>query len=143
MPFISIINLISIDIFLDSFENSQYYLCLQNNNNFPDLKEKNSAYVILQKSSHPDFDIKISDTVIYCKTNGEIACDKVEFISIDAVKTYHIKNYYDISSQSIFECQIIGKVINIIENNIWNSISIKFWETSKNSLNLKNLLIKC
>jgi len=59
MPFISIINLISIDIFLDSFENSQYYLCLQNNNNFPDLKEKNSAYVILQKSSHPYFDIKI------------------------------------------------------------------------------------
>jgi hypothetical protein len=105
------------------------------------LKEKNNEFVILQKSSHPDFDIKKSDTIIYCRINGELACDKVEFISLGGVKTYHTKNDINMSSQPIFECQIIGKVINTIENNLWNSISIKSWEVSINWLNLRSLFI--
>jgi len=132
--------LIGIDIFLDSFECPQYYVCIQNNNNFLDLKEKNSEYVIIQKSSHLEFEIKRSDVVIYCKNNGELAYDVVEYVSIDAIKTYHMKNNMGITSQPIFESQIIGKVINFIDSNIWNSISIKCWELSINSLNLRCLV---
>ena len=134
--------MISIDIFLDSFENSQYYICFQNNNNFLDNKVKNSEYVILQKSSHPDFNIKKNDTILYCRTNGELVCEKIEYISIHFIKTYYTKNNLEISNQPIFESQIIGKVVSIIENNIWNSISIKCWELSINSLNLRSLIIK-
>lgn len=94
----------------------------------------------MQKSSHLEFEIKRSDAVIYCKNNGELACDMVEYISIGAIKTYHMKNNMGITSQPIFESQIIGKVINFIDSNIWNSISIKCWELSINSLNLRCLV---
>ena len=96
----------------------------------------------MQKSSHPDFNIKKSDIVIYCRTNGDLACEKIEYISLDFIKTYYTRNSLEISSHPIFESQIIGKVVSVIENNIWNSISIKCWEISINSLNLRSLLIK-
>jgi len=98
-------------------------------------------YIIIQKSSHPDFVIKTKDTIIYCKNDEKLACDKVDYISINAIKRYYINDDLSSKDQPIYESQIIGKVIRIIDNNIWNSISIKCWESSINSLNLRSILI--
>jgi hypothetical protein len=133
--------LIGIDIFLDSFENHEYYICLQNKENSLGLGTKNGEYIIIQKSSHPGFSIEKSDSVIYCKNDGELTCNKIlQINNIGAIRSYHTTEENDIKGKPIYEPQIVGKVINIIDGNIWNSISIKIWETSISSLNIRALL---
>jgi hypothetical protein len=45
-----------------------------------------------------------------------------------------------IDYKQIHKSQVVGKIINIIDGNIWNSISIKMWETSINTLNIGAIL---
>lgn len=141
LPFITVTQIIGMDTFLDSFENPKYYICLQDKDNAFGLNTKNEEYLIIQKTSHPKFTVKKSDSIIYCKNNGEITYNKVFNINnIGAIKKYYAIEENDIISQPIYESQIIGKVITVIENNIWNSISIKIWELSIHNLNLRVLL---
>ena len=68
LPFITVTQIIGMDAFLDSFENPDHYICLKDKNNVYGSKTKTGEYMIIQKSSHPDFNVKKSDTIIYCKT---------------------------------------------------------------------------
>jgi hypothetical protein len=137
LPFITVTQIIGMNTFLDSFQNPKYYICLQDKDNTFGLNTKNEEYLIIQKSSHPKFNVKKSDSIIYCKNDGEIACNKVYDINnIGAIKKYYATEENDIISQPIYESQIIGKVITVIDCNIWASISIKIWELSIHNLNL-------
>lgn len=141
LPFITVTQMIGLDTFLDSFENSEYYLCLQDKDNSLGSNTKNGEYIIIQKSSHPDFDVEKSDSIIYCKDSGDITCDTVYSIStIEALKRYYTTDKDEVSSQPIYEIQILGKIINIVDDNLWNSISISLWEASINSLNIRALV---
>ena len=141
-PFITITQMIGMNTFLDSFENPEHYICLQDKDNSLGSNIKNGEYIIIQKSSHPEFSVKKSDSIIYCKNGGGIACDKIHYISnIGAIRRYHTAEENDIKGQPIYKSQIIGKVINVTDGNIWNSISIKIWETSIHNLNLRALLV--
>jgi hypothetical protein len=131
------------ELFLDSFENSNYYLCLQDKNNI--LKSNaNGDYIILQKSSHPDFKIEESDCIIYYNYNGEISYSKVNHINtIYTTKRYHIENQDNEQDSSIiFDNQILGKIIKVMDDSILNSISLSIWEISINNLNLRALIIR-
>ncbi len=58
------------------------------------------------------------------------------------MKRYYIEEQNEeLENNIIFENQILGKIVYIIDDNILNSISIKIWETSINNLNLRSLLI--
>ena len=141
LPFISITQILGIEAFLDSFENPSYYICLQDKDNTIGLNTKNEDYIIIQKSSHPEFNIKKSDTIIYCKNNGTITCNKIYNINnIGAIKIYYITGENDVINKPIYENQIIGKIITIVDNNIWNFFSIKIWDLSIHNLNLRTLL---
>jgi hypothetical protein len=143
LPFITITQILGMETFLDSFENPTYYICLQDKDNTFGLNTKNEEYLIIQKSSHPEFNIKKSDSIIYCKINGDIACNKIYNINnIGATKRYYTTGENDIASQPIYDSQIIGKVITVIDNNIWNFISIKIWDVSIHNINLKALLAR-
>jgi len=143
LPFITITQILGMEAFLDSFENPAYYICLQDKDNTFGLNTKNEEYLVIQKSSHPEFNIKKSDSIIYCKNNGDIACNKIYNINnIGATKRYYTTGENDIVSQPIYDSQIIGKVITVIDSNIWNFISIKIWEVSIHNLNLRVLLAK-
>ena len=50
-----------LDIFLDSFENPQFYVCIQDKDNKLETYT-DGDYLIIQKSSHPDFIIKENNT---------------------------------------------------------------------------------
>ena len=140
LPFISITQMVGIDIFLDSFENPEQYICLQDKDNLFGLNTKNGEHIIIQKSSHPDFNIREEDLIIYCKIDGDLVCDKIYSINnVGALKRYYTIDENDITSQPIYEVQILGKIINIVDNNIWNSISIMVWETSIHNLNVRAL----
>ena len=129
-------------MFLDSFENPKYYLSLENNKllNGVDAKEQ---ILVIQKSSHPYFYVENNDEIIYFGNNGDILCSKVyEINSMNAKNKFYTVNYDSSNSGIICEKQILGKIIKIIDYNIWNLISIKFWDISVHNLNLIALITK-
>lgn len=141
LPFISITNIIGMDIFLDSFENPESYICLKNSDNIIELDDSNE-YIIIQKSTHPDFKIDTSDLVIYFTFDGIILCSEIsEIQGVGSFKRYHILDQYSENKESsIFQNQIIGKVVKTFEDNPWNKLIIKMWDISIHNLNINALM---
>lgn len=136
LPFITVTNIIGLDVFLDSFEKPQYYICVENNHIFK--SNSRQQYLIIQKSSYPGFFVKNNDEIIYFSDNGYILCSKVyEKNTIDADNKFYSLNSF---SEPIYENQIIGKIVKIIDNNIWSLISLKFWDISIHNLNFNSLI---
>ena len=141
LPFITITQTIGIDTFLDSFEHPEYYTYLQEEDILFGSKTNNDEYIIIQKSTHPDFNIETSDSIIYFKSNGDIVCNEVfQINSIGGIKRYYTTEENDITNRPIYDGQIIGKVISAVDDNIWNLISLKVWDTSIHNINLRALL---
>ena len=140
LPFISITHIIGLETFLDSFENPEHYLYIQNEDAIFGTKLKNNEYVIIQISSHPDFRIQKNDQIIYFLNEEEIACGQVYHISsLKNIERYHIIDNENIG-RHISEKQVIGKIIKTIDDNIWNSISMTLWDISINNLNIRALI---
>jgi len=142
LPFITATQLIGVDAFLDSFDNPNSYLYLKGSGNSMEPNIKDGEYLILQKSSHPDFLIDEGDIVLYFKYSGRAACQRVYHItSIGTVNKYHIQgDNNDFADKPIYENQIVGKVVSTIDNNAWNMISMKLWDLAINNLNVKELV---
>lgn len=140
IPFISTTQMLGIDTFLDSFENSNHYLCVQDKDGLYATNTNDKEYIIIQESSHPDFSAEKNDYIIYLTENNELACNQVYHVSsIGTFKRYHIQDTGSIGHH-VLENQVIGKVIKVLDENIWNSISISIWEISINNLNIRALI---
>ena len=101
-------------------------------------KEK---YIIIQKSTHPEFQLEKQDEIIHIKTDGTLTCNKIYEISgAGYFKKYFILENNKPLSSPIYENQIIGKIVKTLDNNLWNQISIKTWETSIKNLNIHALI---
>ncbi len=139
IPFLSVVNIMGLEPFVDSFENPEEYICIQNQNNFLNTVSSDNNYVIIQKSTHPNFKIKNNDEIIYFKGDGEIQCSLVKSCtSIGSMKTYYtVEN--NAQNTPVNEKQIIGKIINSVDNNILNSMSIKIWDISIHKLNVNDI----
>ena len=139
LPFITVTSQIGIDTFIDSFENPQYYQCLKNTI----IKEKSNTeetgkYLLVQRPSHPQFTLTENDIIIYHNDEEEIHCDKISYINhITSLKKYYTDSYH--TTTPIYEQQIIGKVIGSIDDNIWNTLSIKIWDATIKNLNINAL----
>ena len=135
LPFITVTQLIGIDTFLDSFDNPDSYQYFKSNK--LDLDMVNKGYIVLQKSSHPDFSITIGDTIFYLKDEGGLMCRDIYHISDrNSIKKYYTINFDDeINDDPIYESQIIGKVVRVIDNNGCNKFSLEIWDASINNLN--------
>jgi len=139
LPFISATQIVGLETFLDSFENHDHYLCIQNEGGIFGTKSSNNEYVIVQMSSHPEFAIQKNDHIIYITNDEEIVCAQVYYISsIGEIQRYHVINNENVGGY-ILENQVVGKVIKTVDDNIWNSISITIWEISINNLNIRAL----
>ena len=141
LPFITVTQLISTDTFLDSFENPDFYLYLQNGGYSMETDIKEEDYILLQKSSHPDFNICEGDVILYCENDGEIICNKVCNINcISPVKKYHlIDNNDTINEKNIYGSQIIGKIVSVVNTNLWDLISMKIWDMTINNFNVRTM----
>ena len=141
-PFLTVTNILGLNVFLDSFEKPEYYQCIKNNN-YLFGTQTNEQYLILQKASHPDFKVEDNDEIIYFGNNGNVLCRKVnEIYSIDTNNKFYSVNYKGSQKEIIKDNQIIGKVVKIIYDNIWDTISIKFWDASIHNLNIRSLIEK-
>lgn len=50
---------------------------------------------------------------------------------------YHINRESNNNEKPIFKSQIIGKVIKVVDGNIWSELSIKIWEITIHNLNVR------
>ena len=139
LPFIGMLQLIGIDVFLDSFEFPESYHYFKNNQyNIENVK---GDFLVIQKVSHPNFSIMDGDEILYMKDEGDLIWSRI----CDDKSWGEIKKYYSIKfndkndNESFFECQIIGKVVSNIDYNVWNALSLKIWELSINNLNIAAL----
>lgn len=127
--------MIGIDAFLDSFKNPKVYDFLVTDiySTYTDTGQE--KYILLQKTSHPNFSIENGDTILYCNDKGKTACDKVHQINcIGTIKRYDITDE-NIGEIPIYETQIYGKVLGFVDNNPWNILSIKIWDISTHTTN--------
>ena len=85
--------------------------------------------------------IKEKDNIVYLKGKGELACSRIHHsIYIGAIKKYYTTDENNkINSNPIYENQIVGKIVKIVDNNLWNTISMKIWDISINELNVNAL----
>jgi len=141
LPFITITQLVGIETFLDSFENTDYYIYVSTNGQTKGTTIDEGDYVIVQKSSHPEFSVEQQDIILYYTNTGEELYQRVEQINcVGTIKRYQVaseNNFY--TEETIYENQVIGKVVSIIDNNLWNVISMKIWDMSIHNLNLAAL----
>ena len=132
----------SIDTFLDSFENPEDYIFFKSNTELLYSTVKEGEYIIILKTSHPDFEIKENDDIIYINEEGDLAYSKIRYsTSLGSTKKYYTaKGNNKINFNPIYESQIVGKIIKIVDNNLWNSISINMWDISIHQLNVNALI---
>ena len=142
LPFITITQLVGMDTFLDSFDNPDSYQYFKTNK--LDLTIPNEGYIVLQKTSHPDFAPIAGDTIFYLKDEGGLMCREIYHGSDrESMKKYYIINFDDeIDIDPIYEYQIVGKIVSTIDNNIWNKLSLEIWDASINNLNAVALFTK-
>lgn len=135
LPFITITQLIGMDTFLDSFDNVQSYQYFKGS--LLDIDNLESKYVVLQKSTHPEFSILTGDEIFFLKDEGGLMCRKVYSISGQESGTkYYIINFEgDMNDDPVYENEVLGKVVSVVDNNIWNALSLKVWDVSINNLN--------
>jgi hypothetical protein len=137
LPFISLTNIMGIETFLDSFDNPESYIFIKNSNEVKGLTTQEDQYVIIQKTTHPDFEVQKDDEILYFNINGEIECNKIfEVTGTGFFTKYYIQNQSN-QDDAVYQAQIVGKVIKNIDNNIWNELSLKLWDLSIRHLNIQ------
>lgn len=136
LPFITISTTIGMDIFFDSFQHPQDYQFLEY------LKTDSTAgentKVIIQKASHPKFDVTYGDAIVYYEESCGFQYGKIDLVSTELQTTiyYIITDEESFQYQPIFEQQVVGKVISNVGSDLWNTISLELWETAITRLNL-------
>lgn len=135
LPFLTITQLVGMETFLDSFEHPESYQYI--NSDTLDIDEINRDYIVLQKPSHPDFSIVKGDEIFYLNDEGGLMCSPVYYVNNERVtKRYYTIDFNDkLNAEPVYEYQIIGKVVCFIDDNIWNTLSLKIWDMSVNNLN--------
>ena len=141
LPFLTIAHQIGTNIFLDSFENAQYYNYIKKLTFSDQTTQYQGKYLLIQKPSHPSFSLQEGDIILYYQEEGGIACDTISAINTHTPIKRYIPSHMPSSDTEIITNQlIIGKVVGVIDDNVWNALSLKTWDLSINHLNIRALL---
>lgn len=135
LPFLTMTQLLGIDTFLDSFQHPDSYQYLKTNTiNLPDTK---GGYLILEKPTHQDYSLIKGDNILYYTKDGSLQCRTIYQTHLhQGVKTYYTTTVReDDLDGPIYDYQIIGKITGVIEDNIWNALSLQVWDLSIDNLN--------
>ena len=131
VPFLSAIHTLGKGTFLESFENPEQYVLLQQNN----------KYIIVQKSSHPNFNIKLGDTLFYYNNTGKLISKKIYQIrTINPINKYYTLYIFNDEDQPISKEQLVGKIIKKTDTGLANKISMNLWDLSVHTLNIRALI---
>jgi len=139
LPYITITTQMGIDCFLDSFEHPEYYQYIQDTTNTKTTSTQ--PILLIQKASHPTFSIQEGDSVLYYTTDKGICTNTISHINTNnQMDKCYTTLYTDGETEPIPEQYVIGKVIGVMDDNIWNALSLTTWDASINNLNIRALL---
>jgi hypothetical protein len=135
LPFLTMTQLLGINTFLDSFQHPNSYQYLKTDKISP--PEEKQGYIILEKPTHQDYSIAQGDTILYRRTRETIECKIVYSIQTKhGEKTYYTTTpNQDELDGPVFDYQILGKSTGIIDDNLWNALSIHIWGLTIENLN--------
>jgi hypothetical protein len=135
LPFLTMTHLLGIDTFLDSFEHPESYQYMKSDN--VQFTERTGGYLVLQNPASEQFSIEKGDTLLYRTKDGAVECRSVYQVTLQrGIKTYYTTTVAeDELDGPIYDHQIIGKVTGIIDDNIWNALSLQIWDLSIENLN--------
>lgn len=136
LPFLTVVQLIGINTFLDSFQHPDTYQSIKNYEKDNDTVGR--GYLILQRSTHQDFSVKNGDTILYRTLEGSVKCESVLDVELRQGATiyYTTTPVQDEIKGPIYNTQILGKVTDIVDNNIWNTLCLQIWDFSIRNLNV-------
>ena len=134
LPFLTLTQILGMDMFLDTFSNAEAYDYLKSDQF--ELDEFNKSFVVIQKTSHPNFSITPGDQLFYLKDEAGLLCRTViQASNIDENYRYYTITFDQEMNEIVFEHQIVGKIVSIVEDNLWNSLSLQIWDVTINNLN--------
>ena len=140
LPFIMATNVIGINAFLDSFENPDSYVHIKNSDSMSGITTGQEKYIVIQKADHPDFKINREDTIAYFNFDGELSFNRIsEIKGVGTFARYYIGEEND-GDGTVFNDQIVGKVIKVLDENILTDLSLKIWDISIENLNIEAVL---
>ncbi len=140
LPFIMATNTLGVDAFLDSFENPDSYISFKNTDTASGVTTNSEKYMIIQKMNHPDFEIQKEDAVLYFNVDGGLECNKIHEINGVGIFTRYYIEKENEGEELIFNNQIVGRVIKVLDENILTDISLKIWDISINNLNIEAII---
>ncbi len=77
---------------------------------------------------------------MYSTINGKLTINKIEEIEeIGSFQKFIVEKNHG-ETEIVFNNQVVGKVIKVVDENPWNTISLKVWGLSINNLNVFNLI---
>jgi hypothetical protein len=136
LPFLTISQILGIDTFLDSFQHPKSYQYLKDDK-INGLEQK-KGYLIFTTLSSQENPITEGDTILY---RG--SANTIEYRMVYSIHIHHgDKTYYTTTSNGekldgpIYNYQILGKTTGIIEDNLWNALSIHIWSLAIKNLNV-------
>ena len=122
------------DIFLDSFENANFYQYIKSDT--IDFEGNTGKYLIIQTPSHPDFSIFNGDAIYYLKDEGGLLCRTVSHVDQQkSLSKYYTVCFNQIIEEPVYDEQILGKVVSVLDNNPWTNLALQVWDYSINNLN--------
>ena len=140
LPFLTVVNLIGIDVFVESFQHPDSF---QYSTTFdPNGDARTEGYLILEAPTDQNFLIQTGDTILYRTGQGAVGCESVQKVAFrqDAMIYFINTPEADDNTSIIYGTQILGKVICHTDDNIWNALCLHIWDFSKNNLNANAFL---
>jgi hypothetical protein len=140
LPYLTIIQQIGLDAFVDSFEAPEAYHYSSDIKTIDTSLIQPQSIMLIQKISDPSFSLKNGDVILYYEDHEGFCCNKISGVSTASnVQKYYLTFDPLKGSEAIPEQSIIGKVVGTLNDNIWNSFSLLIWETTINNLNIRSL----
>ncbi len=128
-------NILGLETFLDSFQHPLSYQYLKNDR--INGVEQKTEYLIFTTWTSQKNPIVKGDVILYRNTAHTIVCG-----TVFSVQTQHGDQTYFTTFPNdekldgpIYNYQILGKTIGVIEDNLWNALSVHLWVMAIENLN--------
>ena len=136
LPFLTVVQLLGIDVFLGSFRQPDAYQCVSTYDVSNGVQP--NRYLLLETPSNQHFLIQNGDTILYRTGEGAVRCEPVRNIALrqGTILYYTTTAVKGDMTGPIYETQILGKVTGTIDDNIWNAFCLQIWDFSIQNLNI-------
>jgi hypothetical protein len=135
LPFLTVVHLMGIDIFLESFQHPDTYQCIKTNEEGNDTTT--GGYFLLETPAYQGFIIQNGDIILYRTGDGSVRCEPVFCVELHQGTTIYYTTTLaeDDIKGPIYGTQVLGKVTGTIDDNLWNALSLQIWDFSIKNLN--------